>query len=228
MDSIELTALFESTTSAEEISKKIHFFYPNQELAIRFEQVQDQDWERAWLDDFKPIQFGKKLWICPTWCESPAPDAINIQLDPGLAFGTGTHPTTALCLKWLDSASIQDKIVIDYGCGSGILAIAALKLGAKFAIAIDNDPQALTATKNNAQQNNIPGTSLICGAPEELDAILQAQSVEQADLIMANILAEPLIHLADILSSLLHQESDLVLSGILNEQGAFRRQRLPQ
>ncbi|MFB1001370.1 MAG: 50S ribosomal protein L11 methyltransferase, partial [Pseudomonadales bacterium] len=124
-------------------------------------------WERSWLNDFEPLQFGKKLWICPSWYEPPEPNAINIALDPGLAFGTGTHQTTALCLEWLEQASLKDKTIIDYGCGSGILAIAALLLGAKQAICVDNDPQALAATLSNAAQNNISDTNLVVCKPEK-------------------------------------------------------------
>ena len=121
----------------------------------RWEILEDQDWERAWMDDFQPMQFGHRLWICPSWQKPVNANAVNLLLDPGLAFGTGTHPTTALCLQWLDAKNLQCKLVIDYGCGSGILGIAALLLGAEKVIAIDNDPQALIATHENAQRNKI-------------------------------------------------------------------------
>ncbi|WP_304164864.1 50S ribosomal protein L11 methyltransferase, partial [Lonsdalea britannica] len=116
----------------------------------KIEQLEDKDWEREWMDNFHPMQFGERLWICPSWRDIPDPNAVNVMLDPGLAFGTGTHPTTALCLQWLDGLDLQGKTVIDFGCGSGILAIAALKLGAARAIGIDIDPQAIQASRDNA------------------------------------------------------------------------------
>ncbi|MCG6305291.1 50S ribosomal protein L11 methyltransferase, partial [Vibrio vulnificus] len=122
------------------------------DFAYKVEQIEDKDWEREWMDNFHPMQFGKRLWICPSWRDVPDPDAVNVMLDPGLAFGTGTHPTTALCLEWLDSLDLSGKTVIDFGCGSGILAIAAIKLGAAKVIGIDIDPQALLASKDNASR----------------------------------------------------------------------------
>ena len=127
----------------------------DRDLAHKIERIEDKDWEREWMDNFHPMQFGKRLWICPSWREVPDPNAVNVMLDPGLAFGTGTHPTTALCLQWLDGLDLTGKTVIDFGCGSGILAIAALKLGAKRAIGIDIDPQAILASTNNAQANGV-------------------------------------------------------------------------
>ena len=125
----------------------------SENTAYKIEQIEDKDWEREWMDNFHPMQFGQRLWICPSWREVPDQNAVNVMLDPGLAFGTGTHPTTALCLEWLDGLDLTGKTVIDFGCGSGILAIAALKLGAKNAIGIDIDPQAILASRNNAEQN---------------------------------------------------------------------------
>ncbi len=127
----------------------------NENFALKIEQLEDKDWEREWMENFHPMQFGERLWICPSWKPVPDPSAVNVMLDPGLAFGTGTHPTTALCLKWLDAQNLQDKVVIDFGCGSGILAIAALKLGAKRVIGIDIDHQAITASRDNAERNNV-------------------------------------------------------------------------
>lgn len=124
-------------------------------FAHKVEQVEDKDWEREWMDNFHPMQFGRRLWICPSWREVPDPQAVNVMLDPGLAFGTGTHPTTALCLEWLDNLDLTGKTVIDFGCGSGILAIAAIKLGAAKVIGIDIDPQALLASKDNAARNGV-------------------------------------------------------------------------
>ncbi|MGB9669765.1 MAG: 50S ribosomal protein L11 methyltransferase [Halothiobacillaceae bacterium] len=174
--------------------------------------VEDQDWERAWMDQFQPLRFGEKLWIVPSWIEAPEAQAVNILLDPGLAFGTGTHPTTALCLEWLDGADLQGKTVLDYGCGSGILAIAALKLGAASAWGIDIDPQALTATRDNAARNGIEARHLHTGLPGALpkDA--------QFDVLLANILMGPLVELAPTLTHHMRPGGQLVLSGLLAEQ----------
>lgn len=176
----------------------------------RIEELPDQDWERAWMDEFKPMQFGERLWICPSWCEPPDPEAANILLDPGLAFGTGTHQTTALCLEWLATHHLEGKTVIDYGCGSGILAIAAIKLGAKKVIAVDNHPQALEASLDNAKNNQVADLMEIY-APDNMPTV-------KADILLANILAEPLIQLAANFASYLKPQGNIVLSGILKEQ----------
>jgi ribosomal protein L11 methyltransferase len=176
--------------------------------SYRIEAIEDKDWVREWMDNFHPMCFGEKLWICPSWHQPPKPDAINILLDPGLAFGTGTHPTTALCLNWLDQADLEDKTVIDYGCGSGILAIAAALLGAKKVIGVDTDPQALEATQANAERNNVQiATYLPQDCPNE-----------RADVVLANILAGPLQALAPTLASLSRPNADIILSGILEGQ----------
>lgn len=179
-------------------------------LQSSLEVVPDKDWERAWMDDFKPQRFGKRLWICPTWHTPPEPEAVNLMLDPGLAFGTGTHPTTALCLTWLEQAELSNKSVIDYGCGSGILSLAAVKLGAQHVYAVDIDPQALQATQNNAEVNHINEQQLSITMPESLQ--------DPADLLIANILLAPLLHLKDRFQQLLHPGSNLVVSGLLAEQ----------
>lgn len=176
-------------------------------------ELADQDWERVCLEHFKPIQFGKRLWVCPSWQTPPDPEAKNVILDPGLAFGTGTHPTTALCLEWLDQHIHNESVVIDYGCGSGILALAALKLGAKKVIAIDNDPQALEATLKNSERNPDIQSRLLTYLPHEIDKLHIS-----ADLLIANILAQPLIELAPLFATLTHHGSHLLLSGILLEQ----------
>ena len=179
---------------------------------FHLKHLENQDWQRICLDSFKPLQFGNRLWICPSWHQTPDPNAINVTLDPGLAFGTGTHPTTALCLEWLDkNITGTEELVIDYGCGSGILAIAALKLGAKHVLAVDNDPQALEATRSNAERNHISTPKLITCSPQKVEN-------QQADILIANILAQPLIDLAPILSSLVKPHGKIVLSGILSEQ----------
>ncbi|THF53551.1 MAG: 50S ribosomal protein L11 methyltransferase, partial [Methylophaga nitratireducenticrescens] len=170
----------------------------------RIEAVEDKDWEREWMDNFKPICFGEKLWIVPSWHQPPQPEAINILLDPGLAFGTGTHPTTALCLQWLDQADLTGKTVIDYGCGSGILAIAAALLGANKIIGVDTDPQALEATQANAQRN---GVIIETYLPQHCPTI-------ECDLLLANILAGPLLELMPRFLELTRPQSQLVLSGL--------------
>ncbi|WP_296591642.1 50S ribosomal protein L11 methyltransferase [Methylophaga sp.] len=174
----------------------------------RIEAVEDKDWEREWMENFKPICFGEKLWIVPSWHEPPQPDAINILLDPGLAFGTGTHPTTALCLQWLDKVDLTGKTVIDYGCGSGILAIAAALLGADKVIGVDTDPQALEATQANAQRN---GVIIETYLPQHCPTF-------KCDLLLANILAGPLMELMPRFIELTRPDTQLVLSGILDVQ----------
>jgi ribosomal protein L11 methyltransferase len=180
------------------------------------EYIEDRAWEREWLKDFQPMRFGRRLWICPGG-QRPSPEeaaqaACLIELDPGLAFGTGTHPTTALCLEWLESASLTGRFVVDYGCGSGVLAIAALKLGARAALAVDIDPQALLATHDNAVRNGV-ADRLTAGGPAE------AQSAP-ADILVANILAEPLLELAPAFAQRVAAGGFIVLSGVLQGQAA--------
>ncbi|ACP04607.1 50S ribosomal protein L11 methyltransferase [Vibrio cholerae] len=180
-------------------------------FAHKVEQVEDKDWEREWMDNFHPMQFGRRLWICPSWREVPDPQAVNVMLDPGLAFGTGTHPTTALCLEWLDNLDLTGKTVIDFGCGSGILAIAAIKLGAAKVIGIDIDPQALLASKDNAARN---------GVEDQIEVYLPKDQPEGlvADVVVANILAGPLRELSPIIKGLLKPGGQLAMSGILDTQ----------
>ncbi|TQP24588.1 50S ribosomal protein L11 methyltransferase [Vibrio cholerae] len=180
-------------------------------FAHKVEQVEDKDWEREWMDNFHPMQFGRRLWICPSWREVPDPQAVNVMLDPGLAFGTGTHPTTALCLEWLDNLDLSGKTVIDFGCGSGILAIAAIKLGAAKVIGIDIDPQALLASKDNAARN---------GVEDQIEVYLPKDQPEGlvADVVVANILAGPLRELSPIIKGLLKPGGQLAMSGILDRQ----------
>lgn len=181
------------------------------QYSYKIEQLEDKDWEREWMDNFHPMQFGKRLWICPSWRDIPDPNAVNVMLDPGLAFGTGTHPTTALCLTWLDSLDLNNKIVIDYGCGSGILAIAALKLGAKRVIGVDIDPQAIQASRDNAERNNV-------GEKIELYLAKDLPNNLQADVVVANILAGPLKELEPQINNLVKTNGKLGLSGILATQ----------
>ena len=213
---IKLVALFEVGINLSPILASV----PQQWVTASADAanfVPDQDWERAWMENFEPLKMGKRLWICPSWCEPPDPHAVNINLDPGLAFGTGTHPTTAMCLGELD-ATIQPGInLIDYGCGSGILAIAGLKLGATKAFAVDNDPQAVTATWDNAQRNAI--------TQDQLDVFLVSQAdtqgrLQPVDLVIANILAGPLEALAPTLIDLMNPGGRLILAGLLSEQAA--------
>jgi ribosomal protein L11 methyltransferase len=178
------------------------------------ERIEDQVWERVWLDTFKPTRFGRRLWVCPRGQDPDEPEAIPeavvVVLDPGLAFGTGHHPTTALCLEWLDGIDIDGKSVLDYGCGSGILAIAALRLGAARAIAVDHDPQALEATRNNALANGVADRLAIYG-PDDVPELT-------VDVTIANILAGPLIALAPRLVESLRPGGALAVSGVLANQ----------
>ena len=175
-----------------------------------FETLPDKPWEREWLKDFKPMRFGQRLWVCPGGLPAGAPDAIRIELDPGLAFGTGTHPTTALCLEWVDAQDLAGLAVVDYGCGSGILAIAAAKLGAGSVLAMDIDPQALIATHENAERNGVAGRVVVTGDPQ-----LAAGS---ADVLLANILAGPLVELAPRFARAVRPGGHVALSGLLLEQ----------
>lgn len=212
---IKLTALFDLSVDIKKIAGQLQNYHPGQILNVKTELLPDDDWERTWLKHFKPMQFGHNFWVVPTGYEMPDDKAINLRLDPGLAFGTGTHPTTAMCLQWLAENPPQGKTVIDYGCGSGILAIAALLLGAKEVWAIDYDPQALIATKDNAERNNINLANLKLGQNAELPIDYQA------DIMLANILANPLIQLAPTLAEHVKSGGDIILSGILAEQASL-------
>ena len=181
---------------------------------MRSEFMEDQEWERTWMDAYEPIQIAEKYWIVPEWMEAPEADAVNIKLDPGLAFGTGNHASTFLCLQWLGKTDVKDKIVIDYGCGSGILGVAALLLGAKKVYATDIDPQAVLATKQNAELNGVL-EHLYVGLPEEFNIEFNHQ---KADVFVANILAGPLMALAPEFSTLIKSEGEFALAGILEEQ----------
>lgn len=174
--------------------------------------LEQRQWERAWLDHYHPMHFGGRLWVVPTSAEPPEPEAVNLRLDPGLAFGTGTHATTALCLRWLAQAELRDTTVIDFGCGSGILGIASLLLGAQQAYGIDNDPQALLASRANAGRNGV-AERFTLWLPEAMQAV-------SADVVVANILAGVLVELREVILPLLRPGGWIVLSGILERQQA--------
>lgn len=208
-----VTGLFEADADIEQIRPLIDekAIELNTDLATKIEILEDKDWEREWMDSYHPIQFGERLWVCPSWREIPDPEAVNLMLDPGLAFGTGTHPTTALCLEWLDSLDCHNKTIIDYGCGSGILGIAGLLLGANNMVGIDIDPQAVQATQDNAERNKIDADRIEVKLPPY-------ESDLQAEIVVANILAGPLAQLADTISALVATGGQLALSGILSNQ----------
>lgn len=212
-DKMLITALFTQEHNLNNIEKEIHSLFESVDhKAITTREFKDQDWERSWMDDFHPMRFGKRLWICPSWQNPPDKNAVNVILDPGLAFGTGTHQTTSLCLEWLDKHINDTDLVIDYGCGSGILAIAALKLGAKQAVGIDNDPQAIIASKNNSDKNKISRDQFKVYLPHE------QQNDLTADVLVANILAKPLMTLAPNICNSIKINGKFALSGILREQ----------
>jgi ribosomal protein L11 methyltransferase len=204
-----ITALFNDESLMNVARAVIESDASDSEIESR--QFEDKVWEREWLKSFKPMCFGERLWVCPTHYEPPQPNAVNVMLDPGLAFGTGTHQTTALCLSYLDKTDVAEKVVCDYGTGSGILAIAALKLGAKRVYAVDIDPQAIIATKQNTLNNGLSLDCLIHGLVDDV-------TIPQVDLMLANILATPLIELAPVLSGLVKPNGELVLSGLLETQ----------
>jgi ribosomal protein L11 methyltransferase len=217
--SIVLSALFPHETDALIVLAALESFDPGLDWTqVRFRQVEDQDWERAWMDQYEPLQFGRRTWIVPWNHELPAqadtPEAAVVRLDPGLAFGSGTHPTTSLCLAWLDTLADEGQLdgrrVLDFGCGSGILALAALKLGAAHAVGVDNDPQALIATHDNAERNGV-------GARIEVH-LPQDEPPATYPVVVANILASALIALADTLAARVAPGGRIALSGILAGQ----------
>jgi ribosomal protein L11 methyltransferase len=220
--SVRLKALFDADVSRDEVLAALCTQVGHPLLEAHFEVIEDRAWEREWLKDFRPMRFGQRLWICPggqippaellpvTSHESRVTSPCIVSLDPGLAFGTGTHPTTALCLEWLDGNDLFGKRIIDYGCGSGVLAIAALKLGATEALAVDIDGQALQASRDNAQRNGVASTLRVAG--------VEAVQGFQADILVANILAEPLLQLAPRFAQLLGPGAQIALSGILVTQ----------
>ncbi len=200
----------ESSDAARNLDHLATALGPHITASARLYAVADQDWERVWLKDWKAMRFGRRLWICPTTAAAPEdPDAVVVRLDPGLAFGTGTHPTTALCLQILDALPLHNKAVIDYGGGSGILGIAAVKLGAAHVSAVDIDPQALLATRDNALRN---------GVSAQVDTYGTDAPLRPAECVVANILAGPLIELAPLLTAASVVGGDLLMSGLLKTQ----------
>jgi ribosomal protein L11 methyltransferase len=209
-----VTGLFAGDTDTASLEEAIRDAIERLDIGatLALAPLEDQDWERAWMENFHPMQFGERLWIVPRDQQPPgnAVEPVVVFLDPGLAFGSGTHPTTALCLRWLDSQDLAGKRIVDFGCGSGILAIAALKLGAAAALGIDHDPQALIASAQNAKDNGVADHLTLAESNTPVG--------EQADIVIANILASILIELADEIGSLVRPGGQLALSGILAEQ----------
>lgn len=203
--------LYDASHDMDKVISYLKGIHPDKDdMQYKLEQLEDKDWEREWMDNFHPMQFGERLWICPSWREVPDENAVNVMLDPGLAFGTGTHPTTALCLTWLDGLDLTGKTVVDFGCGSGILSLAALKLGAEKVIGIDIDPQALQASLENAKRNDVA---------DRLELFLpKDQPKLKADVVVANILAGPLRELAPTITEFLADNALLALSGVLENQ----------
>ncbi|GAB4182734.1 MAG: 50S ribosomal protein L11 methyltransferase [Wenzhouxiangellaceae bacterium] len=209
---LRLQALFtEDADSAAVARALVASGYLSTPTALDIRVVADQHWERAWMDRYQPIQCGQRLWIYPRhWPESDDPQRLVMRLDPGLAFGSGTHPTTGLCLGWLDNHDVSNLEVVDYGCGSGVLAIAAALCGARRVWCVDHDPQALLATVENASYNGVADRLVTC-APEELPQ-------GRIDLVLANILAGVLINLRPTLSAIPRPGGHLVMSGMLSPQ----------
>lgn len=207
-----IEALFEEAADLDAVRLAVSELLPDAAEAHPEQgEVADTDWVRNCLDAMAPMRFGERLWIAPHHRDVDDSAAVVVKLDPGLAFGTGTHPTTDLCLRWLDGAEIQDARVLDYGCGSGILAVAALALGAREAVGVDNDPQAVRATAENARNNGVD-ERLRCGLSTEHDV------GADYDVVLANILAEPLIRLAPTLLATLRPGGWIVLAGLLDRQ----------
>lgn len=207
----QITGLFPDTNPISDLKATITEQLDAKGISagLTIEPLKEQVWERAWMDEFHPVKFGSRLWICPSWTPPPEPSDINILMDPGLAFGSGSHPTTAMCLTWLSEQDLTGKNVLDYGCGSGVLGIAASRLGAEKVWAIDIDPQALIATRNNSLRNH--AENVFVGLPDQLPKI-------EVDLIVANILAAPLATLVDAFWALSHIETGILLSGVLSGQ----------
>ena len=215
-DEVVITGLFEATVDQQQLIDSIDKQLAGIEHSCSTEILEDKNWTRAWMDNYHAMQFGERLWVVPLHIEPPQPNAINLRLDPGLAFGTGTHPTTSLCLRWLDQNVDTQMNLLDYGCGSGILAIAACMLGIPHADAVDIDPQALIATQSNAETNHVEGR-IKTWLPQDYNKAIEANHATY-DIVVANILSGPLAELAPILASHTRAGGDVILSGILREQ----------
>jgi len=205
-----LQALFPFDTSPGELVAGLSHVLRVDSTRIQLQTLADRVWEREWLRDFHPMCFGRKLWVAPHHSHVHTQGAVIVRLDPGLAFGTGTHATTAMCLAWLDQNAGPGQLAIDYGCGSGVLAVAAAKLGARAAYAYDIDPQALTATRDNAAANDVGDVVQVVEDESRLPS--------QADLLLANILCGPLCELAPRFAALTRPGGRIVLAGLLTTQ----------
>jgi len=204
-----LQALF-NDTNVEALTNELSEALGVSPRVILARVLADRAWEREWLKDFHAMRFGTRLWICPHHEQVEDPSAVVVKMDPGLAFGTGTHPTTALCLEWLDRGPVAGARIIDYGCGSGILAVAAARLGAVEAHCFDIDPQALIATHDNAEANAVNGRVHLHDSAESLP--------RGVDVLLSNILSGPLCELAPRFAHLVRPDGDLVLAGLLEQE----------
>lgn len=210
-DTVRITGLYDAEIDTTETIKIACRAFGADLPHHAWELLEDKDWEREWMKNFHAIRCGERLWICPSWQTPPEPDKVNLMLDPGLAFGTGTHPTTFMCMQWIDQQDFTGLDVVDYGCGSGILGIATLLMGARKVIGVDIDPQALLATTENARRNNLSKDAMPVYLPENCPQI-------EADVMLANILAGPLAQLAPMLSGMTKAGGKICLSGILGVQ----------
>jgi ribosomal protein L11 methyltransferase len=207
-----LRALFADDRDPRQIAQALGEVLDIPAGSVQAERIEDRVWEREWLRDFHAMRFGRRLWICPHHEEVTEAGAVVVRMDPGLAFGTGSHPTTALCLEWLDRHIVDNARVIDFGCGSGVLAIAAVRLGAGEAHCFDIDPQALTATRQNAEANDVRERVFVCEAAAALP--------QGADVLVANILSGPLRELASTFGTLVRGGGSIVLAGLLEDEAA--------
>lgn len=210
-DTVRMTGLYDAEINTAEATIIAARSFGGELPEHAWELLEDKDWEREWMSNYHAIRCGERLWICPSWQQPPEPDKVNLMLDPGLAFGTGTHPTTFMCMQWIDQQDFTDLEIVDYGCGSGILGIATLLMGAKKVIGVDIDPQALLATTENAKRNHLPADAMPVYLPPRCPKV-------QADIMLANILAGPLAELAPTLSGLTKLGGKICLSGILAMQ----------
>ncbi len=207
-DDVKITGLFDAEIDTKKTIAIAERKFGNKIPEYKWEQLEDKDWEREWMANYHAIRCGERLWICPSWQQPPEPDKVNLMLDPGLAFGTGTHPTTFMCMQWIDQQDFTGLDIVDYGCGSGILGIATLLMGAKKVIGVDIDPQALLATTENAKRNKLPEDAMPVFLPKDCPHL-------KADIMLANILAGPLAELAPALNHMTKVGGKICLSGIL-------------